>query len=203
MALAQHSEFYSHFVSRNQLRLIDFCDDCVALLKKDIRNLNTQMLLALHYHSMVILIDSAGEFRKNEVHISYSIHTPPPHSEVKQIIFNCLENIRENWDKASTFSLMAYALWRINWIHPFDDGNGRTARALTYIIHNVKFGKSPTNDTLPRLIELSEDDYQKTLRNTDETYGKEDIFDVKRLQGMSKFLFTILINNARQELENQ
>jgi Fic family protein len=28
----------------------------------------------------------------------------------------------------------AYALCRLNWIHPFAGGNGRTARAFSYLI---------------------------------------------------------------------
>jgi len=38
--------------------------------------------------------------------------------------------IHENWtivDHPTT--LAAFALWNLNWIHPFIEGNGRTARA--------------------------------------------------------------------------
>jgi hypothetical protein len=31
-------------------------------------------------------------------------------------------------------------MWRTNWVHPFDDGNGRTARAASYLVLCVKLG---------------------------------------------------------------
>ena len=35
---------------------------------------------------------------------------------------------------------MAYGLWRLNWIHPFIEGNGRTARATCYYLLCVRSG---------------------------------------------------------------
>ena len=35
---------------------------------------------------------------------------------------------------ADPLFVAAYVLWRICWIHPFDDGNGRTARAASYFV---------------------------------------------------------------------
>jgi hypothetical protein len=37
----------------------------------------------------------------------------------------------DNWVTKDPLHLSAYVLWRINWIHPFADGNGRTARMLS------------------------------------------------------------------------
>jgi fido (protein-threonine AMPylation protein) len=33
-----------------------------------------------------------------------------------------------------------HLMWRINWIHPFDDGNGRTARMASYAVLCVLLG---------------------------------------------------------------
>jgi Fic family protein len=46
--------------------------------------------------------------------------------------------IHENWYAARETQLAAYALWRLNWIHPFVEGNGRTARAACYYILCVR-----------------------------------------------------------------
>jgi len=43
------------------------------------------------------------------------------------------DHINENWAKLSPLHLAAYTLWRMNWIHPFVDGNGRTSRAVSYL----------------------------------------------------------------------
>ena len=37
--------------------------------------------------------------------------------------------------------LPAYALWRLNWIHPVVEGNGRTARAACYYLLCLKQGQ--------------------------------------------------------------
>ena len=45
--------------------------------------------------------------------------------------------VNENWHM-SAIHLAAYLLWRMNWIHPFADGNGRTARVVSYVVLSVK-----------------------------------------------------------------
>src|ERR1035441_3363387 len=43
--------------------------------------------------------------------------------------------VHENWTINQHPTLIAaYALWRLNWIHPFVEGNGRTARAACYYL---------------------------------------------------------------------
>ena len=48
--------------------------------------------------------------------------------------------INRYWESSDPIGLASYALWRINHIHPFVNGNGRTARAMCYFILSVKFG---------------------------------------------------------------
>ena len=43
--------------------------------------------------------------------------------------------VHETWTIYEQPTLLpAYALWRLNWIHPFVEGNGRTARAACYYL---------------------------------------------------------------------
>ncbi len=80
-----------------------------------------------------------GKFRENDdVHVvnhanSEVVHIPPPQSELKSLInelclfFNAdTEEFIHPVIKGSIIHFM------IGWIHPFTDGNGRTARALFY-----------------------------------------------------------------------
>jgi hypothetical protein len=46
--------------------------------------------------------------------------------------------VKRNWTSQSSSYLGAFVLWQINWIHPFEDGNGRVARALCSAILSVK-----------------------------------------------------------------
>jgi len=51
-----------------------------------------------------------------------------------------ISTIHENWFNWTATELAAYGLWRLNWVHPFIEGNGRTARATCYYLLCVKSG---------------------------------------------------------------
>ncbi|MGH7063034.1 MAG: Fic family protein [Stellaceae bacterium] len=64
--------------------------------------------------------------------------------------------------------LAAYVMWRINWIHPFDDGNGRTARAASYLALCVKVrNRLPGKPTIPDLIAGNKNPYYRALEAAD------------------------------------
>lgn len=98
----------------------------------------------LYIHKLIsnrTLADSGdeGRFRdNNEVFIvdhstSETVHTPPPASEleilVKDLCSFC-NNESSNFIHPIVKGCIAHFM--IGWIHPFADGNGRTARALFY-----------------------------------------------------------------------
>ena len=63
------------------------------------------------------------------------------------------EYVNENWTGKSAAHLAAYVLWKMNWIHPFADGNGRTARAVSYVVLSIKLdGLLPGTPTIPEQI---------------------------------------------------
>lgn len=75
-----------------------------------------------------------------------------------------------NVDRETTSALdrAAYALWRFNWIHPFAGGNGRSARALSYLVICVDMGLVPPGlPQLPTLIYERRRDYVEALRAAD------------------------------------
>jgi Fic family protein len=44
-------------------------------------------------------------------------------------------------------------MWRLNWIHPFADGNGRTSRILSFVVLSTRVGAVlPGTPTFPELI---------------------------------------------------
>lgn len=58
----------------------------------------------------------------------------------------------------------AYAMWVINWIHPFSDGNGRTARTLMFALLTTGYGRMfPGTTAIPYLIAKSTYDYIDAL----------------------------------------
>ncbi len=73
--------------------------------------------------------------------------------------------IHENWTIIGhPTQLAAYALWRLNWIHPFVEGNGRTARAACYYLICLKHGKLlPGKKIVPERIREGRRPYYDAL----------------------------------------
>jgi Fic family protein len=73
-----------------------------------------------------------GVYRKTNAKITHSKHKPPDHSQVDRYMEELFRFIgrkdAEKYDLIKT----AVAHHRFTWIHPFDNGNGRTVRLLTY-----------------------------------------------------------------------
>jgi Fic family protein len=79
-----------------------------------------------------------GTFRNGPAKIHGSNHKPPPAFRVADEVTDMCEYVNANWSTKSALHLAAYVLWRLNWIHPYADGNGRTARATSYVVLSIK-----------------------------------------------------------------
>lgn len=73
-----------------------------------------------------------GDWRKCPVHITKSNHKPPDHIEIPQLIQELCGYIADDNDNKMDIIKIALAHHRLAAIHPFDNGNGRTARLVTY-----------------------------------------------------------------------
>lgn len=95
--------------------------------------------------------ENPGVFRRDDVWLPGIKHEPPPWQEVPGLVDELCAYVNES--DASAVHLAAYVLWRVNWVHPFEDGNGRTARAASYLVLCVRLGlELPGNPTVPDLI---------------------------------------------------
>jgi len=73
-----------------------------------------------------------GAYRKQEVAISNSAHTPPTWVTVHAEMTCLLDFANENRPMHEQMLQIAIAHHRFVWIHPFRNGNGRVSRLLTY-----------------------------------------------------------------------
>ena len=88
-------------------------------------------------------------------------------------------------------TLPAYALWRLNWIHPFVEGNGRTARAACYYLICLKTGMLlPGKKIVPERIRENRTPYYAALRAADQHWDQGH-FNVADL---STYLGSLLID---------
>lgn len=107
----------------------------------------------------------AGRFRTGDVQVG--THLPPPGHEVAIHIKNfCLdleERLRHLRGAESLSTLLAWADWRFQWIHPFKDFNGRVGRILLVAL-TYKLALPPID---PASDESGKTDYFGALRAAD------------------------------------
>ena len=141
----------------------------------------------------------AGKFRHGPVILlrnppDPNKHQPPPAKEVVPLVDEMCEYINANFGRLSPIQLAAYAMWRINWIHPFFGGNGRTSRAASYLLLSVRMGFNlPGLNTIPQQIEQDSQPYYRALETADDAYktGTLDLSEMESL--LAKLLATQLV----------
>lgn len=109
--------------------------ECLDYIKSYDGGLNTKMLEKING----ILTKNtgavySGRIRFFDVRIQGSTHVPPPHAEVKKYMLNFFKWYSANKNKLHPFELAALIHAKLAWIHPFEDGNGRTARTVMNFI---------------------------------------------------------------------
>jgi Fic family protein len=105
--------------------------------------LNEDVLKRFHRVAMQGLLFAPaqpGEYRCDDVEITNSPHMPPSWINVNALMQDFFRYIEMNWAAASLTHLAAFTMWRLNWIHPFSDGNGRTSRVASYFVLCAKHG---------------------------------------------------------------
>ena len=128
--------------------------------------LSIEVIRALNYHAISCLHTNPGEFRPCKVTVG--AYEPPPHYQVPALMNMFVDDVNRAWETADPVILAAYVLWRLNQIHPFINGNGRTARAACYFVLCMKAGGwLPGEPILPELIRANRDEYVAALKAAD------------------------------------
>ena len=121
---------------------------------------------AIDYHAIACLHMNAGEYRPCPVRVGD--YTPPEHYRVNALMDDFVNTVNRRWNEVEPVQLAAYVLWRLNHIHPFINGNGRTARAACYFVLCVKIGGWLGGRViLPARLRSNRDEYVKALRSAD------------------------------------
>lgn len=133
----------------------------------------------------------AGTFRNTPISITGSKHAPPDWPDVSEKVNALCAYVNSNFEHKTAVHLSSYILWKLNWIHPFADGNGRTARAVSYLVLLVKLGIIlPGTPTIPEQIAADKGPYYDALEAADAGFQSGTI-DVSALETM---LESMLIN---------
>ena len=109
--------------------------ECLDFIKSYKGELNTKLLEKINgiltKNTGVVY---GGRIRFFNVQIQGSTHVPPPYTEVKKHMLNFFKWYSANKNKLHPFELATMIHAKLTWIHPFEDGNGRTARTVMNFI---------------------------------------------------------------------
>lgn len=172
--------------AENGIRQFNLALDIIRTFVKDPERpfkLRSSMILNLHKAALDGLHPLAGTYRNTPVKIGGSGHIPPEAAFVAEEMEHLCEYVNSRWEK-SAVHLAAYVLWKLNWIHPFSDGNGRTARAASYVVMSVKLDSIlPGAPTIPDQIADDKSPYYEALEKADKALeaGEVDVGDLEKL----------------------
>lgn len=172
---------FAKIQEQNLLRQYDLLSNCVEIgLEKGIEAFDKYTLWALNYAAVSNISQFGGRYREEPIYVGN--HKPPHFKDVPNEMDRFFSVIHENWTIMDHPTVLpAYALWRLNWIHPFVEGNGRTARAACYYLICLRQRKLLGGKKIvPERIRESRQPYYDALQASDQAWVNGD-FDVNQL----------------------
>ena len=165
--------------------------------------LRPSTILSLNRLAIEGLSSYAGIYRPAGIAIKGSKHIPPPAHQVPELVEDLCEYVNSNWDR-SAIHLASYVLWKLNWIHPFVDGNGRTTRVTSFLVLCVRLGyRVPGTNTIPEQISRDKNPYYRALELADAALDKQNKIDVTVMENLVDALLTkqlaSVIRDARSD----
>ena len=172
---------FARIQEQNLLRQYDLLSNCIEIgLEKGIEAFDKYTLWALNYAAVSNISQFGGRYREEPIYVGN--HRPPHFKDVPNQMDRFFSVIHENWTIIDHPTVLpAYALWRLNWIHPFIEGNGRTARAACYYLLCLRQGRLlPGKKIVPERIRENRQPYYDALQASDLAWTQGD-FDVNQL----------------------
>ena len=143
----------------------------------------------------------AGNYRTGTVSIENSTHQPTLPENVPGLVEEMCDYVNDRWVVSSPIHLSAYCMWRVNWIHPFTGGNGRTSRAVSYLVLCARLGyKLPGTLTIPEQIVAYRQPYYLALDAADAASAKGKT-DVAVMEGLLSDMLAKQLVSVHQQAQ--
>lgn len=160
--------------------------------------LRVSTILNLHRAALEGISAFAGNFRPAGVKIEGSKHEPVGAHVVPEKVEEMCDYVNDNFATKSAIHLAAYIMWRLNWIHPFADGNGRTSRTLSYLVMCIRLRERlPGSKTIPEQIVKNRKPYFDALDAADDAARGGQI-DVSKMEALLESLLAAQLLSVLQ-----
>jgi Fic family protein len=163
-------DLYEWILAKNLIRQYDLLTNFIEIgLKQGPTSFDKYTLWVLNHVAVAGISQFGGRFRQEPIYVGD--HIPPHYDQVPDLMDRFISFIHENWFFLSPTQLASYGLWRLNWIHPFIEGNGRTARAVCYYLMCARAGTLlPGQKIVPERIRENRKPYVEALRAADRAW---------------------------------
>jgi len=194
---ADQPDLFRFVSDRNLLAQYDFLEVSVRVaLQERVEGIGHDLIREANRIATRYLCDTPGQYRNCPIYIRNSSHSPPDHAEVYGLMQEMVAYIFDNWKSKSAIHLASYVLWQLNWTHPFEEGNGRTARAMCYYVLCVGNGMwLPGSNIVPQQIRANRTPYYEALRKADAAFDRAaGKIDVSEMEAYLTRLLTIQLS---------
>lgn len=120
-----------HLEARNHPDAIDYVENLArkktAIGQDDVLRVHELLLRGIDDQN-------AGKYRSGQVRVAGATFMPPSAEKIPSMISELLQTLSQNPDELRPIELAAFFHHRLVNIHPFLDGNGRTARLLMNVV---------------------------------------------------------------------
>ena len=168
----------------NGLRQFDSVVEIVEYFLLPDRQFRFRPSQLLHLHRVALdgISSYAGTWRPAGIDIAGSRHQPVGAHQVPELVEDLCDYVNSNWKKRSPIHLASYVMWKLNWIHPFTDGNGRTSRSASYLCLRTGY-LLPGKKTIPDQISEGRKPYYDALEAADKAWanGRVDLAEMEAL----------------------
>lgn len=193
---ADNPQLYAKVQEQNLLRQYDLLLNCIEIgIEKGIESFDKYTLWALNHTAVANIAQFGGRYREEPIFVGN--HLPPHYDSVPNHMDRFFSLIHENWTlNDHPTQLAAFALWKLNWIHPFVEGNGRTARAACYYLICMKAQQIlPGKKIVPERIRDNRRPYYDALIAADQAW-ENGSYDVSELANYLSDLLVAQLSDA-------
>ncbi|WP_083853299.1 Fic family protein [Sphingobium sp. SYK-6] len=186
------------FVSaRNRARQFDFLHTSFVIANAGFGlQIDHEFICTLNAYATRYISQQPGKYRLH-YNVEVGQHRPSDWCLVYEEMEAFLEVLHRNWSGWSPTQAASYTLWGVNHIHPFCEGNGRTARALSYFVLCRKLSQwLPGSTTVLELIRTQHRDHHcDILQRMHDARNRPDM--ITDLSEMDELIARLLAEQVR------